>query len=156
VSVRGAVPDADPVAVLRRGIEQQSLDVARVGQPAHHIQQPIAAVLVAPEELDRMLGECDIVVLSCALTPETLGRRLVPLSPTLLSGREALLEGLVLGLSGPIDEKPADQPCSRSGGRTEPGIPADRAKDGADASARSGAGKRALLGRGHIGVPQSG
>jgi glycerate dehydrogenase len=24
-------------------------------------------------ELDRMLGECDIVVLSCALTPETMG-----------------------------------------------------------------------------------
>jgi hypothetical protein len=39
-------------------------DVARVRPPAHHIQQPIAAVLVAPEELDRMLGECDIVVLS--------------------------------------------------------------------------------------------
>jgi hypothetical protein len=72
--------------------------------------------------------------------------------PPLSSGRDALLEGPVLGLPGPINEKPADQPCARPGGRTEPGIPADGAKDRADAGARSGASKRALLGRGHIGA----
>ena len=37
-------------------------------------------------ELDRMLGECDIVVLSCALTPETTGlfgeRRLAAMKPS--------------------------------------------------------------------------
>jgi len=37
-------------------------------------------------ELDRMLGECDIVVLSCALTPETMGlidgRRLATMKPS--------------------------------------------------------------------------
>src|SRR5467141_820357 len=44
-----AEPDADPFAVLRGGIEQQSVDVARVGPPAHHIQEPEAAVLIAAE-----------------------------------------------------------------------------------------------------------
>jgi hypothetical protein len=60
------------------------------------------------------------------------------------------LEGPVLGLSGAIDEKPADQPGARAGGRTEPGVPADGAKNGADAGTRSGAGQRPLLGRRHI------
>jgi hypothetical protein len=44
-----AEPDANPCAVLRRGIEQQSLDVARVRPLAQHIQQPIAAVPIAAE-----------------------------------------------------------------------------------------------------------
>jgi len=69
-----------------------------------------------------------------------------------LSGCETVLEGPVLGLPGPINEKPADQSCTRPGGRTEPGVPADGAKNGAHAGARSGAGKRPLLGRGHIGA----
>src|SRR6516165_2154265 len=42
-----AEPDANPVAVLRGGAEQQSLDIAGVGAGAHNIQQPIAAVLIA-------------------------------------------------------------------------------------------------------------
>ena len=42
-------PDADPLAVLRRGIAQQSLDVSGVGPLAHHIQQPKTAVLIAAE-----------------------------------------------------------------------------------------------------------
>jgi hypothetical protein len=71
-------------------------------------------------------------------------------SPALLAGREALLEGTVLGLSRPINEKPAEQAGARSGGRTEPGVPANRASDGPDAGTRSGAGNRALLGWGHI------
>jgi hypothetical protein len=69
-----------------------------------------------------------------------------------LAGREALLVGCVLGLPGSINEKPANQPSARPGGRTEPGIPADGAKNSADAGARSSAGKRALLRRGHIGA----
>jgi len=77
----------------------------------------------------------------------SLGRRRgCPPAP----GRDALLKGSVLGLPGAIDEKPADQACTRSGGRTEPGVPADGAKNGADPGARNGAGQRPLLGRGHI------
>ena len=44
-----AEPDADPVAVLRGDIDQQSFDVARVGSRPHHVQKPVAAVLVTPE-----------------------------------------------------------------------------------------------------------
>jgi hypothetical protein len=60
------------------------------------------------------------------------------------------LEGLVLGLSGAIDEKPANQPGARASGRTEPSVPADGAKNGADPGARSGARQRPLLSRRHI------
>jgi hypothetical protein len=74
------------------------------------------------------------------------------LLPPLSSGCDALLEGSVLGLPGPINEKPADQPCTRPGGRTEPCIPANGSKNSPNAGARSGAGKGALLGRGHIGA----
>src|ERR1700736_3220072 len=42
-----AEPDLDALAVLGGDIEQQSLDVARIGPPAHHIQQPIAAIPIA-------------------------------------------------------------------------------------------------------------
>jgi hypothetical protein len=69
-----------------------------------------------------------------------------------LAGRETLLEGGILSLSGPIDKKPADKPRTRPGGRAEPSVPTNRAGDGADPGARSGAGQRALLGRGHIGA----
>jgi hypothetical protein len=62
------------------------------------------------------------------------------------------LEGPVLGLPGSINEQPADQPGARPGGRTEPGIPADGAKNSAGAGARSSTGQRALLRRGHIGA----
>src|SRR5215813_5290796 len=49
-----AEADADPLAVLRRGIEQQSLDIARVRPLAHHIEQPIAAApITAKLEADR-------------------------------------------------------------------------------------------------------
>src|SRR5690348_17788715 len=43
----------------------------------------------------------------------SLGRRRRPPAP----GRVALLEGPVLGLLGAIDEKAADQPGARAGGR---------------------------------------
>jgi hypothetical protein len=72
--------------------------------------------------------------------------------PALLSRRESLLEGSVLLLPRAINEKPANQPGSRSGNRTEPGIPADRAKNGADTGTRRSAGQGALLGWGHIGA----
>src|SRR5215831_12297213 len=52
-----AKPNADPLAVLHCGIEQQSFDIARVGAPAHHVQQPIAAAPVAAElDTDRPIG----------------------------------------------------------------------------------------------------
>jgi len=83
--------------------------------------------------------------------------RLVPVPaarilPPLLSGGEALLEGSILGLPGPINEKPTDQTCSRTGDSSQPGVPADRPGDSADAGAGSGAGHRALLGWRHIGA----
>jgi hypothetical protein len=74
-----------------------------------------------------------------------------PLTP-LSSGREARLEGLVLGLPGPIDEKAAEQTGPRPSRGTEPGIAADRTKDCAAAGADGRAGQRALLGWGHIGT----
>src|SRR5712671_7325444 len=56
-----AEPDADPFAVLRGGIEQQSVDVARVGPPAHHIQEPEAAVLIAAElDADGPIGVVEL------------------------------------------------------------------------------------------------
>src|SRR6266403_502640 len=59
-----AEPDADPIAVLRGDIEQQSVDVARVGPPAHHIQQPVAAVLIAAElDADRPIGVVELGLL---------------------------------------------------------------------------------------------
>src|ERR1700726_3885835 len=52
---------ADPIAVLRGGIEQQSVDIARVGPPAHHIQQPIAAALIEAElDADRPIGVVEL------------------------------------------------------------------------------------------------
>src|SRR5262249_1990051 len=44
-----AEPDAHPIAVLRSSREQQSFDVARIGAPAHHVQDPIAATSIAAE-----------------------------------------------------------------------------------------------------------
>src|SRR6202035_3942634 len=56
-----AEPDADPCAVLLGGIEQQAIDVARVGPPAHDIQEPITAVLIATElDTDRPIGVVEL------------------------------------------------------------------------------------------------
>ena len=63
-----------------------------------------------------------------------------------------MLEGTVLGLSRSINEKPAEQAGAHSGGRTEPGVLANRASAGPDAGTRSSAGNRALLGWDHIGA----
>ena len=79
-------------------------------------------------------------------------RGLASLSSPLLAGREALLEGGVLGLPGAINEKSADQPCSRPGDSSEPGIPADGANHRAAARADGRAGQRPLLSWGHIGA----
>ena len=61
-------------------------------------------------ELDRMLGECDIVVLSCALTSETMGlidsRRLAAMKPS------AFLINLA---RGPIAEEQALYRALRDG-----------------------------------------
>jgi hypothetical protein len=69
-----------------------------------------------------------------------------------LSSRETLPEGVVLSLPGPLDEKPSEQPRARPGGRTEAGVPADRANYRAAACADRRAGQRALLCWGHIGA----
>jgi len=72
-----------------------------------------------------------------------------------LSGSKALLKSSVLGLTGLINEKSAEQPgaCTRSG--SESSISTDGPGDGSYASARRGAGQCALLGRGHIGAGRS-
>jgi phosphoglycerate dehydrogenase-like enzyme len=65
-------------------------------------------------ELDRMLVECDIVVLSCALTPETMGlidgRRLAAMKPS------AFLINLA---RGPIAEEQALYHALREGSSAE-------------------------------------
>ena len=66
---------------------------------------------------------------------------------SLSSGRDALLEGPILGMPGLIEEKPAEQARAGAGSRSEPGIAADRANYGAAAGADRRAGQRALLGR---------
>src|SRR6266446_10457727 len=69
-------------------------------------------------ELDRMLGECDIVVLSCALTPETTGlidgRRLAAMKPG------AFLINLA---RGPIAEERALSAAFADGASAGPGLP---------------------------------
>jgi hypothetical protein len=69
-----------------------------------------------------------------------------------LSGSKTLLKGGVLGLAGSIDEKPPEQAGTRPGGRTKPGITADRANHRAAAGADRRAGQCSLLSRGHIGA----
>jgi len=86
-------------------------------------------------------------VIARCIQPPAVGR-----SPTLLPGRETLLEGPLLGLPGLIEEKPAKQAGARPGGGSESGIPANRPRYGPNAGTRRGAGQRALLGWGHVGT----
>src|SRR5690349_3275376 len=54
-----------PVSVLRGRLKQQFLDVARVGSPARHIENPVAAVLVATElDSDRPIGIVELGLFS--------------------------------------------------------------------------------------------
>jgi hypothetical protein len=71
---------------------------------------------------------------------------------SLSSGRDALLEGPILGLPGLIDEKPAEQTRTGADAGAEPGIAGDRANYCTAAGADGCAGQRALLGRGHVGA----
>jgi hypothetical protein len=46
---------------LRGGVEQEFIDIARVGPPAHHVQQPEAAALVAAElDADGPIGVVEL------------------------------------------------------------------------------------------------
>src|SRR6516162_508296 len=56
---------------------------------------------------------------SCSLAVRSL--------TSLSSGRDALLEGPILGLPGLIEEQPAEQARAGAGSRSEPSIAADRA-----------------------------
>src|SRR5580692_4077823 len=59
-----AESDADLFAIQHRGIEQECVDVARVGSRADHIQQPVAALLVAAElDADRPVGVVELGLL---------------------------------------------------------------------------------------------
>jgi hypothetical protein len=56
-----AESDADLFAIQHRGVEQECVDVARVGPRADHIQQPVTAVFVATElEADRPIGVVEL------------------------------------------------------------------------------------------------
>jgi len=73
-------------------------------------EKPASVDVFSWTELDWMLGECDIVVLSCALTPETMGlidgRRLAAMKPS------AFLINLA---RGPIAEEQALYRALRDG-----------------------------------------
>ena len=73
-------------------------------------------------------------------------------STTAPAGRISLLEGCVLGASRLIDKQPADEASAGTDPRTEPGIAADSAKNGAHPGAGGRAGQRALLGWSHVGA----
>lgn len=70
----------------------------------------------------------------------------LPSSPRRIS----LLERSVLRSAGLIKDEPAGEARSRSGESSEPGVPADRAGDRANAGSSGGAGEGALLGRAHF------
>ena len=74
-----------------------------------------------------------------------------PLS-ALLSGGKALLEGGILSLAGPVDEKSPEEARTRADAGAEPGIAGNGANCGAAARADGGASQRALLRRRHVGA----
>src|SRR5207244_3295629 len=80
-----AEPDLDAFAILHRGVEQQSLDVARIGPPAHHIEQPIAAIPIAAE-LD---ADGPIRVVELGL----LDRGEIPITDDIEIGRDLVEDG---------------------------------------------------------------
>src|SRR5690242_16156626 len=56
-----AEPDANPIAVMCGGVEQQSLYITRIGPPTHHIEQPIAAVPITAElDANRPIGVVEL------------------------------------------------------------------------------------------------
>ena len=112
-----AEPDADPLAVLRGSIEQQSLDVARVRPSAHHIQQPIAAVLVTAK-LD---ADGPVRVVELGL----LGRGEIPIPNHIEIGRDLVDDGTPLPLEIQPGRRPdlpiaLEQPRSSSGSDNSP------------------------------------
>src|SRR5712671_6102527 len=95
-----AEPDADPIAVLRGDIEQQSVDVARVGPPAHHIQKPIATVLIIiAAELD---ADGPIGVVELGL----FGRGEIPITDNVEVRRDLVDDGTPL----PLEIEPGSWP----------------------------------------------
>src|SRR6266446_5124801 len=93
-----AETDMDPLAVPRGGIEQQSLDVARICPSAHHIQQPIAAVLIAAE-LD---ADSPVRVVELGL----LGRGEIPVTNNIEIGWDLVDDGTPF----PLEIKPGGRP----------------------------------------------
>ena len=66
-------------------------------------------------------------------------------SPALLSGGKALLEGHILSLAGPVDEKSPEEAGTGADAGAEPSIAGNGAYCRASACADGGAGQRALL-----------
>src|SRR2546421_11318993 len=93
-----AEPDLDALAVLGSRIEQQSLDVARIGPPAHHIEQPIAAIPIAAE-LD---ADGPVRVIELGL----LGRGEIPVTNNIETGRDLVDDGAPF----PFEIEPSRRP----------------------------------------------
>ena len=81
----------------------------------------------------------------------TLGRPHAASAP-LLSGCVTLLEGLVLGLPGPVDKQPAEQARTGADAGAEPGVARHRANYRTAAGADRRAANRALLSWCHVGA----
>jgi len=67
-----------------------------------------------------------------------------------LSGDKTLLKGLVLGLPGPVNEKPSEQARTGADAGAEPGVTGNGANCCATPRAYGGAAQRALLRRRHV------
>src|SRR5690242_4052322 len=93
-----AEPDTDLLAVLHGSIEEEFLDVARVGAPAHHIENPIAAFPVAAElDADRPIRVVELGL---------FGGREIPVADNVEVGRDRVEDGTPL----PLEIEPGGRP----------------------------------------------
>src|SRR5262249_32402942 len=93
-----AEPNADPFAVLRGDIAQQFVDISRVGPPAHHIEQPISAVLIAAElDADGPIGVVEL---------RFFGRGEIPVADDIEIRRNLVDDGTPL----PLEIEPGRRP----------------------------------------------
>src|SRR5262249_26818630 len=91
-------PDHDSLAVLGGGVEEQSLDIARVGPHPNSIEHPEAAVFVAAElDADRPVG---VVALGL------LGRRQIPVADKVEFYRDDISDGTPF----PLEIEPGRRP----------------------------------------------
>src|SRR5208282_4226342 len=98
----------------------QALVMAKWQVPGPPSQTASSAIF----QIEGRLGTA-LAIAASARRPASRSPAVRPLT-SLSSGRDALLEGPILGLSGLIEEQPAEQARTGAGSRSEPGIAADR------------------------------